>query len=1240
MSAKDPSQIKFAISDFEMFLAGKRAPALIGQSLSTIIRYVDVQQTANIILNWAINNKEQHLIDSLMNARNKVFDIFFYRVVKFEIVHRFFPLFEQALINFCPNPEKEHLISLFQQFRWEDIRPIGTIRDQRFVIEKRQEVKVDTEKFNENIYKNATFSVLSADKRYDFADANIGDQIAGYQEKVKEIFSDFVDLVQDKQQKKEILLANESDRYNDYQKKEAFKIELYITQMLDLGIALFNDDFLYQSMQIFAIIRELRIEHKLKLEDVKKFQDKADQFSMQKLEDCANSKAGCHLVKQTLSLFTHWSPKRILEQLQIEDSRRVRRFLLKILECYGKDIYSLLLSELNGKGHSLPWWYARNLIYLLGRINCDSESLKNQAVEQLSSYWQPKAQRQLVNQIVSTLGVIGTDLACERLVERMKLIETEIDSDKFAAEIFQKIIAALFAIESERSLELALESAQRQEQLAQYFDKFPKVYLSDKTIQYISAKIRKELQKIKYTFSLLGDKETALELLKLIAHMGNDPVKNLCKEIVKSLPAKHKLTQEAEKILTQIAPLPLYSRDHTLQKLAITKNIPEMICHILEISSSGKLSIRTTDGVECEVDFEKGIATRAFVRAFYLEGENAFYWSFLLDARDIESVYFIASPSRTEINISRSTETLVSEGLVQRGQVLQISNNYISPESQFKRKQVNSYYTNFNNTDSPEKYQRVWDSLESNTDINALQQTTHLSKHDVYKIVFYFLKQNMLIVDSNEEKEKFVDIESGLVTLSATLQRIERRPVMFNYYRTFAEICADLMRTVQDDVVRFAVGVLRNYCLEFYQHRKVFGSTSIEICQQVLEWIAGYIQNPSDENRQSLLDYISFTFRIEDASLQPLPPPPPEVDENTALEKLENIELGNDPLEGLDNFDESMLDDVFGSLDSVLGSGLGMNSGEFGSIEGSGLTESEDAMIRDLFDNIALAYVKPLKDYVRELYRNWEAERQTSLEWIEIIEPIFALLSGASAKMGYQQISDSVKYMEKLVMDAKDLAESQKLDYFDQASAQNIIVAYQKLSELQPKTFALTVSDQDLEDKKEILVVKFVLKQIPEVTDKVLNKILFAGLNTFDKFMQTNADEIAALTGMAKQLAEEIYMKFYQYRNIYYQDDPDYSQKFMAMFDLNLRLLKQMHEEVELMIFEEQLGKEGATLAKEKLIADRQRMLWSLFIMLCVKQEYDLVETVQQSVFDVRVQLLDDYFCRLVMSATETAFAG
>ena len=54
-----------------------------------------------------------------------------------------------------------------------------------------------------------------------------------------------------------------------------------------------------------------------------------------------------------------------------------------------------------------------------------------------------------------------------------------------------------------------------------------------------------------------------------------------------------------------------------------------------------------------------------------------------------------------------------------------------------------------------------------------------------------------------------------------------------------------------------------------------------------------------------------------------------------------------------------------------------------------------------------------------------------------------------------------------------------------------------------------------------------------------------------------------------------------------------------------------------------------AKARKEVLKVERQRTLWSLFILLCIKEEYDLVEMIQQSVFDVRIQLLEEYLVKL-----------
>src|SRR5438477_718570 len=131
---EDQSQIRQAITDFDMFLSGKRAPALVGQSLATIIQ-LDIPRLVSIIMSWASNNRGQSLIESLIGARNKVFDIFFYRIARFESIQNFFPAFEQALVTTCPLAERTQLAAFFQQFKWQDIRPIGIIRDQQFIIE-------------------------------------------------------------------------------------------------------------------------------------------------------------------------------------------------------------------------------------------------------------------------------------------------------------------------------------------------------------------------------------------------------------------------------------------------------------------------------------------------------------------------------------------------------------------------------------------------------------------------------------------------------------------------------------------------------------------------------------------------------------------------------------------------------------------------------------------------------------------------------------------------------------------------------------------------------------------------------------------------------------------------------------------------------------------------------------------------------------------------------------------------
>src|SRR5262245_20871139 len=197
--------LKQALSDFELFLAGSRAPALIGHSLATVVSQ-DVRVVAGVVSQWiyADPHAMRDRFSALLAARNKVFDVFFYRVVRFQKIHDFFPPFERALVRAVPHEDQPRLAQLLQMYPWKDIRPLGSFRDpQEFALEGRADAAVSAEGFNDDLYKNATHQVLSADRRYTFESPDQLESVGKYQAEVAEVFEDFVNLLPDAQQKRE-----------------------------------------------------------------------------------------------------------------------------------------------------------------------------------------------------------------------------------------------------------------------------------------------------------------------------------------------------------------------------------------------------------------------------------------------------------------------------------------------------------------------------------------------------------------------------------------------------------------------------------------------------------------------------------------------------------------------------------------------------------------------------------------------------------------------------------------------------------------------------------------------------------------------------------------------------------------------------------------------------------------------------------------------------------------------------
>ena len=1225
--------LKQAISDFELFLSGSRAPALIGHSLATVVEQ-DVRVVASVVARWVYADPTamRDRFSALLSGRNKVFDIFFYRVVRFQRIFDFFPPFERALVRAIPHEDQTRLAQLLEQYPWKEIRPLGSFRDpQEFALEGRKDSGVSAEIFNEDLYRNVTHQILSADRRFTFDNQEQLAEVSQYQAQVAEVFDDFVNLLPDAQRKREIKLANAADKDAVYANKPRFQLEGYVSQLADLSIALLNDDFFEHGVKVLSVARQFAEKNRVNIAQLHRFQDKTELFNLQKLGEYGATRTGSFLLRDVLRLFLKWHPERLLQVLAQSEERRERKLALAMLEAYGREIYGLLVETLSACNQGTAWYYVRNIAYLLGRVVTDDTPRRTRAVELLANFLYPGNARQVNQQVIQALAFIADETSARALVTKLGEFGPLFDKDRESTDVCHKIITALVQTETEHGLHAAFDFCEKHELLAKYRDTFNQVTLPDRMRGELMARIRREMKKLRLTFSILGDALTTREILGVVGHRGQPEVEALLDEIISSFPGRSELAQAAHRAKSVAAPTPLLAQDRALHRYLLARDLPAIFCHLHETGASGTLEIETKEGIGGDVAADRGEVLASNVPQYYLQGDNAFEWILLVEGRDLKSLRFgPVDAALVRKTVSQPTTALLRETLFQRGQVEQILNGVLAPEAKYKRREVHEFFTRFSHLERPERYQAVWDALGDSADLREVQAKCQLNRYEVCKILFYFLRQNMVAVVDAARAAEVQSLDDAIVAIALAVRQIEAKPVNFQTYFAAAEACAYLRQKLDDETVRLAARGLRNFFLDAYSAHRVFVAKHIELCTMTLNQIGRYMKSRSDADKRELADFIAFSFG-ERADAEPAVAPR---EERSLLDKLESIDAGNDPFDAVDGlFGDADMDAVIDAFDQVLANVKPTSDGE---APAAGLSASEEQMLLDLFGNIASAYVRPFKEFVRELDENHRAGRPTTGDWLDFALPSVSLLRGAAEKMGYEKLHSILGRLERAITTQR--ASMGEGDSLPALFCEKVLVDNLQLSKLLPSTFSLKPSEEELTSRKEGLIVKFILKQIPEVDERIVNKIVFAGLGAFDRFMEIPSNEIGHVTGISQKLAETIYMKFYQYRDLYYHHaDPEKRKKLVALFEISLSILREIHGEVERLAAEERARRTVDAATKQGLVADRQRTLWSLFTLLCIRGEHDLVERIQTSVYEERIRLLEEYYTGLADASSSAA---
>ena len=333
-------------------------------------------------------------------------------------------------------------------------------------------------------------------------------------------------------------------------------------------------------------------------------------------------------------------------------------------------------------------------------------------------------------------------------------------------------------------------------------------------------------------------------------------------------------------------------------------------------------------------------------------------------------------------------------------------------------------------------------------------------------------------------------------------------------------------------------------------------------------------------------------------------------------DSLQSMELDS-PRSPDDEFLDQVVDAFDEAFDTACRSAMPTHSnGCAGSVQ----NDRDEAAVQDLFAQIAANYSQPLRSFVFEL-RCGTASRDR-IEWLR---SSLQMIGDAAAKMDLAHAVKRITDFDEVLLLAQ--ASTQRL--LDGDIRSFILDSYQALFEVLPEVFRTGADEQ----KREDIIIKSLLQQIPGMGRVSFDKLYKAGLGSMHALFLVNKDDLAAATSIPVALCERIAYKFQRYRaeaEGMSQQDPQSGYR-VSLTSL-VAELRRRHEELESTSAGAALN---AGLATEKRWQRqlRQQCFLQIVATLAELGEVDLIGKIQRLSFRQRLKNLGDHLETLERAA-------
>jgi hypothetical protein len=286
-------------------------------------------------------------------------------------------------------------------------------------------------------------------------------------------------------------------------------------------------------------------------------------------------------------------------------------------------------------------------------------------------------------------------------------------------------------------------------------------------------------------------------------------------------------------------------------------------------------------------------------------------------------------------------------------------------------------------------------------------------------------------------------------------------------------------------------------------------------------------------------------------------------------------------------------------------------------------TESDLRAVMATFEDLAVGHSAEVRSLMMEV--RW-GEAQTS--WLELARPALKSLRAMAGQVGHDALTGALDGFGAALDEALRPGAAPTVGA---ATRDKLLAAYAPLVAALPAAFEL----QGERDRREPVVVRALLAQVPGLEPLMIDKLMAAGLTRLEALFQARADEVAAVSGLPADIAAAIVARVQAWKRATPAPfaTPDRAATARELLAL-VESLAAHHA-----AFEEAARgwSEGDRDAKRRLRRERDLTASQITIVLARLGEVDLALALERQAFAQRLEELGRLMTRLPRAAAVAA---